>query len=255
MVEPGLRGCLLNLSLLDALLWAAGFICNAALLSVLIYKRRYGTIPWFTAWISFGIVYTITLFVAFRVGTKHVYAVLYWSGAFLDLLLQLAVVFEIATYVFRRGQCWVEGAKGRFAIMGVSAPLLAGLLAWQMTPAATSALDSWESRDSLFTTVVICILFSAVMVVSQQVGVSWRDLVLREGYGVIGMAVVAFVTDTLHAYWRTIEHFSQLENVRMVAYLGTLVYWMVIFWLPERGMTSVDASINKRLEALRRELE
>ena len=245
----------MNLSLLDSLLWAAGFLGNAALLFVLVYKRRYRTVPWFTTWITFGIVYTITLFAAFRVGTKHVYAVLYWSGAFLDLLLQLSVVLEIATYVFRRGDRWVEGAKGRFALMGLCAPLIAGVLAWQMKPAATSALDAWESRDSLFTTVVVCILFSAVMVVSQQVGVGWRDLVLREGYGLIAVALVAFITDTLHAYWRTIEHFSQLENLRMVAYLGTLVYWSVIFWLPERGMTSLDPDANKYLEALRRALE
>ena len=245
----------MNLSLLDTFFWAAGFICNAALLSVLVYKRRFRTVPWFTTWITFGIVYTITLFVAFRVGSKHLYAVLYWGGAFLDLLLQLAVVLEIATYVFRRGEHWVEGAKVRFALMGICAPLIAGLMAWQMTPAATSSLDAWVSRDSLFTTVVVCILFSAVMVVSQQVGVGWRNLVLREGYGVIGMAVVAFVTDTLHAYWRTIEHFSQLEHLRMVAYLGTLVYWMVVFWLPERVMSVADPVANKHLEAMRRELE
>ena len=245
----------MNLSLLDTFLWAAGFICNAALLFVLIYKHRYRAVPWFAAWIAFGVLQTITLFVAFRVWTRHTYAVLYWSGGFLDLLLQLAVVFEIARYVFRREDRWVEGARFRFTIMGLSAPVIAGVLAWQMVPAATSALDAWNSRASVFTTVVVCVLFSAVMLVSQQVGVGWRDLVLREGYGVIGMAIVAFITDTLHAYWRTIEHFSQLEYFRMAAYLGTLVYWMVVFWLPERVTLSVDPSTNKRLETLRRELE
>lgn len=245
----------MNLSLLDTLLWAAGFLANAALLSVLFYKRRYRTVPWFTGWILFGIIYTITLFVAFRVGSKGSYRVLYWTGAFLDLLLQLAVVFEIATYVFRRGDRWVEGAGRRFALMSLFGPVVAGIMAWQMTPAATSALDAWDSRASLFTTVVLCVLFSSVMVVSQQVGVGWRNLVLREGYGLIGIAIVAFITDTLHAYWRTIEHFSQLEHLRMVAYLGVLAYWTVVFWLPERVMEPLDGSADKRMEALRRKLE
>ena len=245
----------MNLSLQATLLWAAGFICNAALLSVLIYKGRVRTIPWFTGWISFGIVYTIALFVAFRVGSKELYRVLYWSGAFLDLLLQIAVVLEIANYVFRRGGRWVEGARGRIAAMGLIGPIAAGIMAWQMKPAATSQLDAWDSRASLFTTVVLCILFAAVLVVSQQVGVGWGTRVLREGYGLIAWALVAFVTDTLHAYWRTVEHFTALEHLRMVAYLGSLVYWMVVFWLPERVMTAPDGSANKRLEALRRELE
>ena len=245
----------MNLTLLDTVLWAAGFICNAALLFVLFYKRRFRMVPWFTAWISFGVAYTITLFLVTRVGTKLVYRDAYWSGAFLDLLLQLAVVLEIANYVFRRGGQWVKGAKLRLTLMGLCAPLIAGFMAWQITPAATSALDALDSRASLFTTIVLCMLFAAVMVVSQQIGVGWQDLVLREGYGLIGIAVVAFVTDTLHAYWRTIEHFSQLEYIRMIAYLGTLAYWAIIFWLPERVMTPMDESANKRLEALRRELE
>ena len=245
----------MNLSLLDTVLWAAGFIGNAALLFALIYKGRPRTVPWFTAWISFGLLYTITLFFAFRLGSKHTYAVLYWTGAFLDLILQLAVVVEIASYVFRRDGRWVAGAGVRIFAMGLSAPVFAGLMAWRMTPAASSALDAWDSRASLFTTVVVCLLFTAVLLVSQQVGVGWRSLILREGYGFIVLVIVAFVTDTLHAYWRTVEHFSELEHVRMVAYLGTVVYWTVVFWLPERVMTIPDGSANKRLEALRRELE
>lgn len=245
----------MNLSLQAMLLWAAGFLCNAVLLFVLVYKARARTIPWFTGWISFGILYSIALFLAFRLGSKHLYAILYWSGAFLDLLLQLAVVLEIANYVFKRGGYWVKGARGRLVAMGLTGLIAAGILAWQMTPAATSQLDAWDSRASLFTTVVLCILFSAVMIVSEQVGVGWRTRVLQEGYGLIAWALVAFVTDTLHAYWRTAEHFSALEHVRMVAYLGSLVYWMVVFWLPEPYTASPDGSAIKRLAALRRELE
>ncbi len=245
----------MNLSLLDTVLWAAGFVCYAALFTVLVYRKRYRIVPWFSAWILFGIVYTITLFSVFRSGTKETYRVVYWSGAFLDLLLQLAVVFEIASYVFRRGSQWVEGARSRFTMMGLCAPLLAGMMAWQMTPAATSAVDAWASRANLFTTVIICVLFSAVMLISQQVGVGWRDLVLREGYGLIGWAIVSFITDTLHAYWRTIEHFSQLEYLRMVAYLGSLIYWIVIFWLPESSTMPLTGHENKKLQALRKGLE
>lgn len=245
----------MNLTLLDTLLWAAGFIFNAALLFILIVKRRFRTVPWFTAWMGFELCFTITLFVTLRVGSKHTYTVLYWSGAFVDLLLQLAVVLEIAGIVFRRDGRWVSGAGVRVAIMGLLAPVIAGLMAWQMTPAAASPLDAWDSRASLFTTVVICILFVTVLLVSQQVGAGWRSLALREGYGFIALVIVAFITDTLHAYWRTVEHFTELEHVRMVAYLATVGYWMVVFWLPERIVSEADANAKKRLAALRRELE
>ena len=244
----------MNLSLLDTVLWAAGFLLNAALLFILFYKGRYRIVPWFTAWIGFEILYTIMLFVAFRFGSKHTYALLYWTDAFGDILLQLFVILEIARYVFRRSGRWVEGV-GRLGVYAASAPFIAGLLAWRMTPAATSVLDAWDSRASLFTTVLVIILFTAIMLVSQQVGVGWRSIVLSEGYGFLILVVVAFFTDTLHAYWRTAEHFTELEHIRILAYLGALLYWSVVFWLPEREMEPISMSTNKRLEALRREIE
>lgn len=247
----------MNLSLMAILLWAAGFVLNAALLTVLLYRRRYRTVPWFTAWIGFGSVYTLTLFSVYRLGSHHLYTVLYWSGAFIDLLLQVAVVLEIARIVLRRSGRWVEGARARIAVGGGIAPLIAFGMAVAMKPAAETRLDIWDARANLFTTILICLLFTGVMAASQQLGLGWRSHVMREGYGLTVWALVAFATDTLHAYWRTMAHFTALEHVRMVAYLGSLVYWAVVFWLPEKeptGATITEDEI-KRLKALASRLE
>lgn len=245
----------MNLSLLATVLWVAGFVLNAALVFVLLYKRRYKTVPWFTAWISAECLYTITLFLAYRFASKHVYAVLYWSTSFLDIVLQTAVVLEIARSVLRRSGRWVEGARVRLSLMGAIAPLIAFAMAWSMTPAAETRLDEWAARGSLFTTILICLLFSGVMTASQQLGLGWQSYVMRESYGLILWTLVAFATDTLHAYWRTMEHFTLLEHVRMICFLASLIYWAIVFWLPEPEPTPITSAMIARLNALKSRLD
>ncbi len=247
----------MNLTLMATVLWAAGFVLNAALLFVLLYKRRYRAVPWFTLFIAGGCVYTIALFLAYRFGSKHVYAVLYWSSDFVDLLLQIAVVLEIAGTILRRSGRWVEGARVRLALMGASAPLIAGAMASLMKPAAETRLDVSLARASLFTTILVFLLFVAVVAASHQLGLGWRTYVMWESYGLVIWVSVGFLTDTLHAYWRTLGHFSLLENVHIVVYQLVSVYWIVAFWIPERATLprALSESEVLRLASLKSRLE
>lgn len=245
----------MSFSLTAMILWAACFLGNLALIAVLIFRGRARMVPWFTAWVGFNLLYTLALFGAYRLGTKQSYVLLYWGGAFLDLALQVGIVFEIARYVFRRGGAWVGGAKHLLLWSGGVSVVAGVLLGLWMKPLSTSRLDAWESRVDLGATVLISLLFTAVMVLSERLGVSWRSVILREGYGVAAWSVCSFVTDTLHAYWRTAEHFTILEHLRVVFYLGALGYWLVIFWLPEPATLVPDAATKRGIESFRRQLE
>ena len=244
----------MTLSLTALVLWAAGFLGNAALFVVLVVRRRIRTVPWFTSWVAFQLVYTLTLFAVYRLGAKQTYVDIYWAGAFLDLALQIAIVLEIARYVFRRGQGWVGNARTLLLGSGLAAAGIGAVLGWWMTPLSSSPLDAWESRVDLGATVLIVLLFTSVMVFSERLGVSWRNLVLREGYGVAVWSVMSFITDTLHAYWRTAEHFTILEHLRIVVYLAALVYWTVIFWLPEAAPFVPDDAEKRSMEGFARQV-
>lgn len=245
----------MNLSLMATVLWAAGFVLNAALVSVLLLKRRYRTVPWFTAWIGLECLETIALFLAYRFASKHAYAVIYWTSDFLDVSLQAAVVLEIAATVLRRSGRWVAGARVRLAAMGATAPIVALVMALLMHPAAETPLDAWAARASLFTTILVFLLFIAVVVASAQLGLGWRSYAMRESYGLVVWVVIAFLTDTLHSYWRTLGHFTLLENVRIAVFQLASVYWIVIFWLPEPELVPITLENKNRLEAVQRQLE
>ena len=240
----------MQISIVAAVLWAVGFGLNTALFLVLLFRRRYRMVPWFTAWIGFEIMYNVASFIAFRLGSKAVYSEVYWSCAFIEFGLQIAVVLEIAASVLRRSGRWVQGARIRLLAAGGVAPVLALAFAWFMTPAAETRLDAWEARVSLFTTLLICFLFTSIMAASQQLGLAWRSHVMREGYGIAVWVLIAFLTDTLHSYWRTAASFTAVEQVRMVFYLGSLVYWIVAFWIPERVPSDLPSDMLERMKAL-----
>lgn len=253
-VSPG-EVCAVNLTLMATVLWAAGFVLNAALVLVLVYKRRYKVLPWFTGFIAAGCVYTAALFLGYRYGSKHVYAGLYWTCDFIDLLLQVAVVLEIARTILQRSGNWVEGAKLRLALMGVSAPVIAGTMALLMKPVAETRVDGIYARADLFTTILVFLLFLAVVVAAQQLGTGWRSYAMRVSYGLVTWVSVGFLTDTLHAYWRTLGHFSLLENIHIVAFQLVTVLWCIAFWLPERIMAPVGKEEIMRLESVSRTLK
>lgn len=245
----------MNLSLTATVLWASGFILNAALLFVLLYKRRYRTVPWFTLWIGSQSLYTIALFLAYRLGSKHVYAVVYWSCDFLDFVLQLAVIFEIAGIVLRRSGRWVSGARLRLSLIATMAPLAATAMAWSMQPAADSRLDAVFARASVFTTVLVFLMFVGVVMASRQLGLGWRSYAMRESYGFIVWVTIGFITDGLHAYWRTLGHFTLLENVHIAVFQLAAIYWIIMFWLPELIAPTMSVENISLLATLQRRLE
>ena len=153
----------------------------------------------------------------------------------MDLLLQIAVVFEIAQAVLRRSGRWVEGARARLLLVSAIAPIAALSLAWSITPAVKTRLQAWDARASLFTTVLICLLFSGVVTASRHLGLEWKSRVLRESYGLVVWTLTGFLTDTLTAYWRTIGHFAMLNYIQIVVFQGVSIYWAVIFWISRNG--------------------
>ena len=139
--------------------------------------------------------------------------------------------------------------------MGVGAPLVALALALVMKPFAESRTDALLARASLFTTILVFLLFVAVVSASHQLGLSWRSYPVRLSSGLVAWVCSGFLSDTLHAYWRTAGHFTWLEDIHIVVFQLVTVLWCVAFWLPERASAPPRGTEKLRLETLRRGLE
>jgi hypothetical protein len=223
----------MNFSLIDNVLWAAGVLGAAALLTVLVYRRRAAAFPFFTAWIAFQVALSTLLFLVYRHGAARLYAKIYWISVLLDFLLQLAVVFELAAIVLRPTGTWLRDARAHFWTIGTAGALLAAAVAFVVHPAARSSLDAWEVRGNLFTAMIICELFLAMLIASNRLGLHWRNHVMGLGKGLTTWAMVSFSVESTHSLLGEAWHFSALEHLRILAWLFALGYWIRVFWLPE----------------------
>jgi hypothetical protein len=84
------------LSVWSVVLWISGFALNLALFAVLIYKKRYRTLPLFTLLIGLDSVQTIVLFSVHRYASLNVYSYAWYISEAVDTVLHLLVVWEVA---------------------------------------------------------------------------------------------------------------------------------------------------------------
>jgi hypothetical protein len=245
----------MNLSALDFVLWAASFLGNAALFSILIYRRRWMEFPVFTALNGFEAVGPATLYLIYSSGYHLWYPRAYWTYALLDFALQLGVIWEIARIVMRPTGTWVRDAKKQFIFWGAAGILIAAALPFLITPPAASLLHRLEVRGNLFTSLVICELIALVTRTSKSLGLGWRNHVMALGNGWTVWAVAAILVDGLHSYFGAELYFRPLEHARMIVYLAVLSYWMVQFWLEEPARQPISPELRAYIEALHQRIK
>jgi hypothetical protein len=222
----------MRLPLLDTALWAAGPFLNAALFCVICLRRRLRTFPVLASWCLFSIASTIALFFIYREGSHRVYAIAYWIVDGFDALLQIGVVAEVARIVFRP-----RGAAGKhrswFLPLILGAALIAFAIVRWIHPVSLTRVGIWEIRGDLFTSLIVSGTFTAVLLMSQRQGLHWRSHVMSIGYGLMVWAVVTLIIGLLHGYWGRYTHYLGIEHLRMLVYLGILLYWIVALWQNE----------------------
>jgi hypothetical protein len=240
----------MNLGVLDNILWAAGFIGHAALLLVLLLRRRWRQFPIFTCLSAYEASVTIALFVVSRYGTRHGYTITYWVVAAGDILFQLALIFEIARVVLRPTGSWVRDARSSFILAGVVGAAIALGLCLAVKPLAPSALGIWEIRGNLFTALLDCELFLAMLYASNRLGLEWRNHVMGLAQGLTAYAFGAVVSDMAHIILGWSHEFLILDHLLMCLYLSVLVYWIFTFWRPEPERAPLSSEMKDYLVAL-----
>ncbi len=242
----------MQLSLLDNALWAGSFVVEIALLSVLLVRGRRKQFPVFTTLIAFYIAQTIVMFFVYRSGSSHLYTMVYWITFLIDISLQIALIFEIARIVLRPTGTWVQDARTTFLIFGLLGALIALGLAYAVKPSAPRSMDAWGIRAYLFTSLLFCELFVAMMFAAQRLGLVGKHYVMRLGQGLTAWALVSAIVDTAHSYFGTthIYDFTVLEHIRTSVYILAVTYWIVAFWLPEPERRPLSEEMQKYLIAL-----
>lgn len=223
----------MNLSTLDNLIWVSGFVLNLALLLVLIIKGRGRKFPFFTIWIGFQVLLTITLFALYRLGENALYSKVYWTTGIIDFLLQLCIVVEMSRIILRPVGVWIYSTRKRFLLLAVVGTLFAIAATFILHPEARTSVEIWEMRADLFTSLMFVEVFLAMMGTANKLSLRWSTHVMKLGQGLLAWATVGVVVDALHTLLGRYRWFSALDDARSIVWVAAAIYWIFGFWKPE----------------------
>lgn len=235
----------MQLTVLDQSLWAATFAEDLLLLFVLLFRRGAHKFPVFTALISLDIVRTIALFLIGHSGSRAAYFYTYWSLALVDVLIQLGVLYRIASHVFRPAGRWARDAvRGLIALVVVSLAM-ATFLTWLPSPVAILPLQVVLLKGNFFSALWLSELSVGIFALSVRAGLSWTTHVARIMQGFVAYVLCTLALETARTYFGVTQGsraYDDLSHVRIFAYLLCMTYWIFTLWRnapPPRQMTGL----------------
>lgn len=245
----------MHLTGLDFFLWAVSFFANLWLLSVLFYRRLAKSFPLFTALALLCVIRAVVMYFVLHYGTRHSYFVTYWSLAVVDTMLELGIVYEIASRVFRPVGVWAPDVRGSFLWMaGLSVTVALGL-SWLASPPARTWAESFVTKGTLFAAALISELFVLMMALSMSARLPWKTHVAKIAQGLGAYSLVSMLIETGHSYFgvsRELPVFVFLSHIRIAAYIACVSYWSVMLWRKEEPSREMTQEMRERLFTLQR---
>jgi hypothetical protein len=248
----------MHLTGLDLLLWAASFFGHVALLVVLFLRRRARTFPLFTTFICANILRTISLYLIARFGTKAAYFYTYWYLAIFDVVLQLGVVYELASGIFRPLGVWTKDIRRSFIGLGCLSVAVAAALAWLASPSTRMWMQSVMIRGNLFSAALMSELFVSMIALSVTVGLPWKTHITRIAQGLGVYSIIDVLVEAAHSYFglgRDTRAYEALSHMRIAVYLACTLYWIIMLWREEPQSRDLPDQMRKDLLSLQERAE
>lgn len=244
-------------SQLELLFWWAGLFGHCLLFVILWARRRARTFPFFTALITANIVRTVTLITVHGRGSRDAYLVTYFSFAILDLALQLCVVYELASKVFRPTGKWAPDVRRGTLILVFASVVVALALASMPTPPERTELKVLLDRGNLFSSALLCELFVGMIAFSVTARLPWKTHVSRLAQGLGFYSLVGLLTEAGHnitGMVRSLALSHQLTILRECTYLTCLGYWIVTLWCNAPAPRELPEEMRQQLFTVQKRL-
>jgi hypothetical protein len=215
---------------LDSLFLFSGVAGEAVLLALVLHRRIWRELPVFSGYIVWNFVSDIAGWWTMTTLPTD-YASLYLVELFIDSVLQLLVVIELACSVLRP----ILADRGRINFLMLGGLIaLTGSLIWAMAGMlphpnySTLAQRLFHLQETMSVLRVLC--FLGLTVFSQMLAIGWKDRPLQVAAGLGFFSLVSLVVTALHfqARWQN-SSYPWLDRAVSLSYLCVLLYWIVSF--------------------------
>jgi type IV secretory pathway VirB2 component (pilin) len=171
----------------------------------------------------------------------------------LDTTLQLCVVYEIASRVFKPLDVWASDVRGNYAWLLALSLCVALGLTWLASPPAQTWMQAIATKGNLFAAALQSELFVAMMALSISARLPWKTHVAKIAQGLGAYSLLGVLIETGHSYFgvgRELPAFLILSHVRMAAYLVCVNYWMINLARDERPARRMTAEMREKMFTL-----
>jgi hypothetical protein len=246
----------MHLTGLALLFWTVGLAGHLLLLLVLFVRRRAGQFPLFTTLIAMNVVRTAILWEVERHAGKVAYFYTYWTLGTIDMALQLGVVYELATHVFRPLGRWAPDVRQSVLWLVSGSVAVAALLTVIPQPETRFWVRALVIRGNFFSSVLMSELFLGMIVLAVTVHLPWKTHVARIAQALGTYSVICILTEAGHSTFGTgSKIFSTLSQIRMIVYLLCLGYWIVMLWRDAPAPLELPEEMRRQLYLLQRRVE
>jgi hypothetical protein len=248
----------MHLTGFDRFVWAASFYGHLLLLLVLVMRRRARLFPAFTSYIVENVAATIILYLVFSRLSFTAYRDCYLSLGLLNEFLQLLVVYELATHVFRPTGVWARDVHSIFVGAAGVGSMVALLLTCLAHPAAQLPIQTLIVRSDFFSAVLMTELFVSMVVLSSTAGLPWKTHVARVAQGLGAYSIFCVATEIVVNYVGLSHHgslFNQLSHLQIAAYLGCEAFWIVMLWQEAPAPRELPESMRMQIYVLQKRVE
>jgi hypothetical protein len=244
-----------HLTGVDRFFWAFGFLAHCVLFAVVWVRHRAARFPVFTTLIAVDILRTIVLYFTMRFGSSGDYFYAYWTLAFVDLVLQLGLAYELTTHVFQPLGAWAPDVRRSFIALSATSILLAAGLAWLAVPPAKALRLAIIIRGDLFASALMSELFVAMVALSVTLGLPWRTHVARlaQGFGIF--ALFGTLTDAAHSWFGVADTYKLVSHLQIGLYNVCVIYWIVTLTMEEPAPRKIPQQLHEELRELQRKAE
>jgi hypothetical protein len=227
---------------LDLALALLGFVAEAVLVGLLVYKRIYKTLPLFSFYIAWSLVDDVGGFLLTRYfSNTHIFGI-FVASTIIDSIFMFCVLVEVSMAVLKPARAFLP----RWMALVVAALFaLLGAVVWHFVkfPGFENIRGDYAlyAHLQLSVAAVRLLFFLLLAAFSQLLAIGWRDreLQIATGFGFYALASlsVAMFHWSLGAGNPALDHqYHLLDEMATACYIGSLVYWVFCFAqeVPER---------------------
>src|SRR5438270_340248 len=212
-------------------LWFALPIMKGAVAFFLFRRKLHLRFPLFFTSVMYGAIASVLLYAVGHWASYKTYFYSYWTSQSLLAMLSLAVVYEIFMAMFRQHHGLRDFGSVLFRWAGVVSILMAITLVSTNPGYDPHRVVNFILGFERAMGIVQCGLLLLLILFAEPLGISWKHQLFGIVFGLGSYSCIRFI---LVAQWaRSLFGATGFNLLDMVAYLFTLVIWLVYALMPQ----------------------